>query len=260
MYFEVYLDSLFILQFIMNLLLLSLVNCMTKQKVSARRLLCGSMGMAMFSVLLLLLPFNMFFSMSLGMVLSAVFMGVVVFRIRRWSLFVRFMEKLSVGTVLLGGMSLLILKVLPKGQDACMGLTIVLIVVGISFMFMKRLFRKKENHYCQVTLYGAEELKVDALVDTGNTLQEPVSGKPVAVLDKEIFDRVFRGSAEGFRVVPYRSIGKKHGIMPAYLLNCIKVETEDDCVECHEIYIGLCEDILSENNSYKMILNPKIFQ
>lgn len=260
MYFEVYLDSLFALQFIMNLLLLSLVNSMMKRRVSKRRLLLGAVGAALLSVVLLFLPLNIFFGMSIGMFLSALFMGVVTFKINKWIVFLRFMEKLSVGTLLLGGMSLLILKLLPKGSDACVGLTIVLMVVGISFLFIKKLCSKKENHRCLVTLYGIEEMQVEALVDTGNSLSEPISGKPVAVLDKKIFDRLFPDYQEGFRVVPYRSIGKKQGILPAYLLNCIKVETEDGCMEYHGIYVGLSEEILAESNSYKMILNPKILQ
>lgn len=257
-YFEVYLDSLFILQLIMNLLLLSLVNCMMKQRVSKRRLFYGALGAASLSVILLLLPVTVFLSMSIGMFLNAVLMGVITFRINQWTIFLKFLEKLSVGTLLLGGLSLLILKVLPKGTDTLMGLTIVLTVMGLSFLLVKRLFRRKENHCCRVTLYGTEELELEALIDTGNALREPISGKPVAVLDKKIFDRLFPNYREGFRVVPYQSIGKAHGIMPAYLLNCIKVETEDGCWECREIYVGISEEVLS--NSYKMILNPKIFQ
>ena len=260
MYFEVYLDSLFTLQFIMNLLLLSLVNTMMKKRVSKRRILVGAVGAALLSVVLLLLPLDIFFSMSMGMFVSALFMGTVTFRINKWGMFLRFMEKLCMGTLLLGGMSLLILKLLPKGSDACLGLTIVLTVVGASFWFIKRLFSRKENYQCLVTLYGTEEMRVEALVDTGNALREPISGKPVAVLDKKIFDRLFPDYKEGFRAVPYHSIGKKHGIMQAYLLNYIKVETEEGCREYHEIYVGLSEDILTESNSYKMILNPQMLQ
>ena len=137
MYFEVYLDSLFILQLIMNLLLLSLVNCMMKQRVSKRRLFYGALGAASLSVILLLLAVTVFFSMSIGMFLNAVLMGVITFRINQWTIFLKFLEKLSVGTLLLGGLSLLILKVLPKGTDTLMGLTIVLTVMGLSFLLVK---------------------------------------------------------------------------------------------------------------------------
>ena len=259
MYFEVYLDSLFILQFILNLFLLSIVNGMMKGKVSKRRLVLGAAGAALISVVILLLPLRIFLGMSIGVFVSALFMGAVTFRIKKWTMFLRFVEKLSVGTLLLGGVSMLILKFLPKGSDACLGLSIVLGVTGISFWVIRRLFVRKENYQCLVTLYGREEMEVKALVDTGNALVEPISGKPVAVLDKTVFDRLFPDYQEGFRLVPYHSVGKKLGIMPAYLLKNIKIETEDGCLKCHEIYVGLSEEILAESDSYKMILNPKVF-
>ncbi len=260
MYFEVYLDSLFALQFIMNLLLLSLVNSMMKGRVSERRVVLGAAGAAVFSILLLLIPFNMFFTMSIGMFFTAFLMGLVTFKINKWNLFLKFMEKLSISTLLLGGLSLLILRLLPKGTDACGGLTMVLVVVGISFWIIRKICSKKENHHCRVTLYGEEEVEVEALIDTGNTLIEPISSKPVSVLDKKIFDRVFPGYEKGFRMVPYHSVGKQHGMMQAYLLSCIKVETDDSCMECHDIYVGLSEESLLDVKSYKMILNPQIFR
>jgi len=260
MYFEVYVDSLFALQFIMNLLLLSLVNSMMKRRVSERRVILGAAGAALFSVLLLLAPLAIFFSMSLGMFFTAFLMGLITFKINKWNLFLKFMEKLSISTLLLGGLSLLILKLLPKDMDVCSGLTMVLTVAGVSFWIVRRCFSNKENHHCRVTLYGVEELVIDALIDTGNTLIEPISGKPVAVLDNRIFDRLFPGYEKGFRMVPYHSVGKRHGMMAAYLLKCVKVETDDGCLECHDIYVGLSDESFGEGDSYKMILNPQIFQ
>lgn len=260
MYFEVYLDSLFIVQFIMNLLLLCLVKSMMKRRVSNRRMICGAFCAALFSVMFLLLQIPAFKGMSIGMVFSTVIMGVVTFRINRWSVFLRFVEKMSICTLLLGGMTLFILKFMPQGTDMCMGVSVVLIVGFISFLLLKRMFQRKEKHCCKVTLYGKEEVVIEALVDTGSSLLEPISGKPVAVLDKALYDTLFPDRRDGFRVIPYRSIGKKHGIMPAYLLDIIKIETEDGCMECREVYVGLSEEILTEYNSYKMILNPRILE
>lgn len=260
MYYEVYIDSLLTLQFFMNLLLLYLVKSMMKHKVQGKRLFFGALGASLLSVVLLLLPLGTFFCMSLGPFLSAVIMGMVAFKVNSWRMFIKFMEKMSIGTLLLGGLSLLILKILPKGGDSYVGLTIVLMVAGVAFLIVKKWMQKRENNCCCVTLYGVEELEVKALVDTGNTLKEPISGKPVAVLDKKIFDALFPDKKDGFRVVPYRSVGKMHGIMPAYLLNRIEVKTEEGCMECHEVYVGISEDVLSGDDSYKMILNPKILQ
>ena len=260
MYFEVYLDTLFILQFTMNLLLLCLVDGMMKQKVSKRRILGGAFIASACSLVLIMLPFTFLFRVSAGMLLSAVVMGIITFRIKSMTFFVQYLKKLSMGTLLLGGMSMIILKIFPKEMKRGGGAAVVLSVGGLSFLCISTFFRKKESSRCMVTLYGEKEMQIDALLDTGNALIEPISGKPVAVLDKAVFDSLFQGTGEGFRIIPYHSVGKKHGLLRGYLLNRIKVETEDGSREYHEVYVGLSEEILSDANSYKMILNPKILE
>ena len=75
--------------------------------------------------------------------------------------------------------------------------------------------RKKEAEqscYCEVVLQGAEgPLRIHALVDSGNTPTEPISGAPVSVLDARIFYRLWPEGLSGFRVIPYHSVGKKSG-------------------------------------------------
>lgn len=260
MYFEVYLDVLFILQLAMNLLLLCLVNGMMKQKVSKRRILGGAFVASVCSLALIMLPFAFLFRISGGMLLSAVIMGVITFRIKSLTVFLQYLKKLSIGTLLLGGMSMIILKMFPKEMKRGGGAAVVLLVGGLSFLFISTFFRKKDSCGCMVTLYGEKEMQINALLDTGNALVEPISGKPVAVLDKAVFDSLFPGTREGFRIIPYRSVGRKYGLLHGYLLNRIKVETEDGSREYHEVYVGLSEEILSNDNSYKMILNPKILE
>lgn len=68
--------------------------------------------------------------------------------------------------------------------------------------------------------YGNQTLHLTALRDTGNTLRDPVSGKPVLIVDAEIaqkltgLDRTALGdpvaalsTRPGLRLIPYRTIG-----------------------------------------------------
>ena len=157
----------------------------------------------------------------------------------------------------------MILKRFTKDTRIIFNLTMVLMAGGCAFFVLKKIIQKhgQQSRNCKVTLYGKEMLEVNALLDTGNSLQEPISGKAVAILDKKVFEKVFPDKQqEGFRAIPYHSIGKKHGILPGYLLEHIRVETEDGFKECREIYVGISEEIMSENNDYKMILNPRILE
>lgn len=262
MYFEVYADSLFLLEFVMNLYLLSLVNGMLKQKVRSRRIFVGALGGAFLSLLPFLLPFKLYFSIFLSFFVSAICMTVITFRAYGREQFRRVLEKLAISMVLLGGLLMFLLRFLFKGGDACPGICSVLLLGGVSYKLLQGLVRRnsKEKSVYRVTLFGEKSLCVEALVDTGNSLVEPISGKPVAVLDKEVFEKVFPQKPKVFRLIPYHSIGKKSGVLPGYQLERIVVETRENTKEYREVYIGVSEEILSEVNTYKMILNPRLLE
>lgn len=272
MYFEVYVDSLILLQFVMNCYLLALVNSMLRQTVSLRRILCGALCGAVLSFFPFLLPLKVFLSVALSFLMSVLCMTVVTFRTYRRESFFRVLEKLSISTVLLGGVLMILLRILPKEADVCLGITGVLLAGGAVYGILLKILKKssKEKNTCQVTLFGSDrgtcgeeaavrKVSIEALIDTGNSLVEPMSGKPVAVLDKAVFEQVFEEEPlRGFRMIPFHSIGKKSGVLPGYLLERILVETEESTKEYRDIYVGISEEIISEANTYKMILNPRM--
>lgn len=152
------------------------------------------------------------------------------------------------------------LRVLPKTMHAVQKNMLILLAGGALYIVFSHFIdrSKKRADACSVTLFGQKSIKVEALLDTGNGLIEPISGKPVAILDKEIFESVFgNGEMLMFRAIPYHSVGKMHGILPGYLLDKIVVETEEGAKEYRKIYIGICDNI-SETDKYKMIMHPKI--
>ena len=79
------------------------------------------------------------------------------------------------------------------------------------------------RQYVPVTIaYGTELVSLVALVDTGNTLRDPVSGRPVLVADADAAKRlaglsaaelacpvetVASGNRMGLRLIPYSAVG-----------------------------------------------------
>ena len=77
-------------------------------------------------------------------------------------------------------------------------------------------------------------------MDTGNFLYEPVSQMPVCILEEETFLKYFheplfkmieKQEAEGIRMIPYQSVGREHGMMPAVMANDMKITKEDRIIE-----------------------------
>ena len=75
---------------------------------------------------------------------------------------------------------------------------------------------------------GDIRLQLKALLDTGNTLRDPITGRPVLIINADAAHRLTGLSAEqlrspvesigaisGLRLIPYRSVGTENGFMLA---------------------------------------------
>ena len=91
--------------------------------------------------------------------------------------------------------------------------------------------RLRQRELVKVKLrFGARQLQLQALVDTGNTLRDPVTGEQVLIVGPEVA-RVLLGLTQaqlespivtmeqcpvpGLRLIPYRSVGRASGMLLA---------------------------------------------
>lgn len=86
--------------------------------------------------------------------------------------------------------------------------------------------------------YGGQSMSLTALYDTGNTLRDPVTGKPVLVVGAEVAQRLLGLSRQqllspvtavssallpGLRLVPYRSVGQAGGLLLALRMHDVRI-------------------------------------
>lgn len=264
MHYELYVDSLFFMNFIMNLYLLILVDRSVLRSTALWRAALGAAaGAAGF-----LVPFLGIgppaLRLALGILLGTVGMLCITFRIRSLRMFLKLLERLAIYSFSMGGGLLFLVKRFPAAREAMTGILGALGTGGLVFLLLGR-FRygvSMGDSLCRATLYqDGEKAEVEALVDSGNSLVEPISGKPVCVLDRAVFEALFKDGGRGFRAIPYASIGKKKGIMPGYLLSGLQLEAEGVRVYCRDVYVAVSNEELSGGKgacaeSVKMIVNP----
>lgn len=257
MYYEIYADSLFLLQFVLNLYVLEAVNHMFYHGVSGKRIVLGAILGAMTYMLPFCLPIKLLYGMLLGFILSVLGMCLFTFRTTRGRYLLGVLEKLLLTTLLLGSLLVLVLKMLPPGQMSCLGVIGVLLLGAICYGIVHRLtgHREEEKPFCKVYLQEENAcLEVNALLDTGNSLVEPISGKPVAVLSESMFQKLYSAKEpQGYRVIPYRSVGKQKGILDAYLLKSIIIEYQGVKKECKEVYVARSKELLAEAGDCQMV-------
>ena len=107
-------------------------------------------------------------------------------------------------------------------------------------------------------------LECTALLDTGNSLFDPVSMKPVSILERsELKKYSIYIKKEQYRVVPYHSLGTKQGVLEAFVADKVVItpmedEAKSNCIERENVIVGIYEGKLSQDERYQMILHPDL--
>ena len=86
--------------------------------------------------------------------------------------------------------------------------------------------------------YGGKQMRLTALCDTGNTLFDPVTGRPVLVVGAEVAQQLTgltlqqlrspvssmeQSRLPGLRLVPYRTIGQNSGMLLAMRFSGVRI-------------------------------------
>lgn len=222
----VYLDGVVGLNFLVDWMLLLGVNRLAGYPPGARRTAAaaavggGYAGMC-------LVPGFAFLASGLWRAVSLGIMSVAAFGMGRsaWTRGVLFVLL----SMAMGGLAVSFDSGNFPGLVLCAGSLAVLCQMGF-----RRVGAGKTYQTVKIGHNGLQ-VELNALVDTGNTLRDPISGESVTVVDAVIGERLLGISAErlrspveamermqGFRLIPCRTVGNSGGFLLA--LRCDRVE------------------------------------
>ncbi len=259
MYYELYIDVLFLENLILDYLLLCLVRRILGCFTTKRRIwLAAFLGSASFCVLC-------WFSLlgtAPGMLIShlglSVLMVKLAYRIRGYRPLLQAVAMLYLCSLLLGGIVIWMQEQLgdhsaPFWVLAALGL--VLLNLGMRMLFT---FRRKRAVLCQaVLLYRGSCRKLTGLWDTGNRLYDPLHQKPVSVVEKRMLEPEI-DQEELLFPIPFHSVGKADGMLQAVMADYLTIEMEGKTYLIERPVLGLTEEPLSGDGSYNLILNPDL--
>lgn len=262
MHYELYLDSMFLLNLGMNLLLLIMVDHSTCRTATWYRLLCG----AGIGAVCYLLPFlwkgAALLKLLLCMLPGTLLMLTVTFRIRNWRSLWSYFRKQMYDTFLLGGILVAVLRGIPAGIQYVPGIVLALGVGALTVQLLLWRYRRETElgTHCEVVLRGTEQtLCIAAIVDSGNTLTEPMSGAPVSVLDVVTFQTLWPEGLPDFRVIPYHSVGKKNGILYGYRIPQMKIRIHSVEKICSDVWLAVSEEEIA-GREIPMLLHPALLK
>lgn len=110
---------------------------------------------------------------------------------------------------------------------------------------------------------GNVHLCLTALVDTGNTLRDPVSGRPVLVAGADIAGKLLglgqeqlknpletmtAGVVPGLRLIPYHAVGQPEGLLLAVRCDRVRIQKRES-----DALVAFCPERISKQGTYQAL-------
>jgi len=259
----IYLDLVFLINFILDLLLLLTVNIALKRYSKIKRLILGAL-FGSISLIYLFIPLNRIRLFILKIVISII-MCLIAFGYKNIKYTFYNNLYLYMTSIILGGF-LYYLKVEFSYSNkgfvfyyeglAINYLFIFLLTPLILYVFLKSLKVLKEvkNYYYKVRIIFLNnyELIISGFLDTGNKLIDPITNKPIILINKKKIKGKIPIRSPMY--VPFNSLNH-HG-----LLECIKPKyLEINGQELKNYLIGLT-DTSFKLNGIECLLNYKVLE
>ncbi len=284
----IYLDSYFFMNMFLNLMLLYLLHRFRRLKGSIFRISFAAAFGGFISCFLVLHPsYGIFVQGIITYLFAGPGMIVLAFGYHGWKKFFQNLCCLIVITVGLGGLVLFLTEhyisyCIAEKEPPLLSVKVVLIaalfgtaMVAVLYQKFARQVKKDAKTYNTTLFLENKKVTVIGYLDSGNLLKEPVSGKPVAILEEEIFLKLFEGQTREnmerclaggranwdmagsymgrMRLIPYKSIGKKRGMMNGFIADRMEVAGLEAISSVRPV-IAVYSGTLSSDGSYQMIL------
>lgn len=269
MYYELYVDVFLFTNFVMDFIILTLVKKIQKCTASYWRIFFGSLIGSVGMLLILIFPVSDFWLRVIPLhLLTLVFMVRVGLKSKGFADMARNVLLVYVFTFVIGGVLQWVYQYTAFGSKRKQ-LVSFLAVSGIVYGVVRGFSRlylhikeRKQYFYPVLISFGGKKLERVGILDTGNQLMEPISKKPVSILNKEdareLLGEDIRACHQKLRAVPFHSIGRENGILMAFLADSVSIYGENKVVTVMDTWIGISEAAVSSGKEYHMIINPRL--
>lgn len=275
----VYLDVFFMINFIMDYMIILITSRIAKVKKKRIRQLAGAGCGALYSVIVIKPLTNHLFKITLINILIAAVMVLISFGFTSASVYIKNVFLLFVVSFTMSGIinylyySTVIGKyvrnVLSGNSNKVVNARKFILVSVLAYILLSAIVRiifsvrkDMELYYDVKITFRGKSVVVRGLYDTGNGLTEPVSGKMVHIAEYKILKPLLEGdekAKENIYVIPFHSIGEEDGIMYGIRMDEMVVLVDDEPKFLYNPIIGIYTGNVSKRGNYSVILNRETF-
>ena len=156
---------------------------------------------------------------------------------------------------------------------------LILLQVSIEYVKSKQ---SKDKSLIPITIsFRNNEVKTKALLDTGNSLKDPITKTPVVVVQFSVIKNMFPESIQdlfckysndtmslitnimnskynnfNFNLIPFKSLGEENGMLLGFKPDQILIDIDGDR-QVKGAIIGIYTSKLSSEDSYEALLHPE---
>ena len=282
----IYIDIVLIENIIMNYIILLATGLVLKTKIKHWKLLIASLIGAIYTVLTYIVSIevysNFFFKLLLSIIIIYVSFNPQNVK-NMWKQIVVF----YLVSFVFGGAAFAVIYVI-KPQDiypikaVALAAIIAFVITIIAFKIVKSKITKKDM-FKQIKLsIEGKKIYIRTMIDTGNLLKEPITGKPVIVVEhtclyeilpREILNNLesilggdFKNVSEDIRnkyitklkFIPFSSLGKQNGMLLGIKADFIEIIEEENTKRIDDVIIGIYNKSLTKDGKYRALMGIEI--
>ncbi len=299
--YTVYLDQVFLGNVLMNCAILWATAKISNSPARKWRFIAGAVLGASYS-LLLFVPGNHFFMSVWFKTIASVIITAVVFAPLSFRKFFTCLGCFYLTSFTLGGLIFGMIFFVHSSRLASynnigsiisehfwpgifLGLAAFWVTgKGITTLIKKGFF---ENIFKMGLLikWGSRQVKVDALMDSGNQLKDPMTKKPVVVVEYAVLKALLpveiqtyfeeggepdvwkilsslgeNNYASRFSVIPFQSLGHFNGLMVGFRPDQIVIESRGRLLQAGKVVIGIYHKKIDPEGAYHALLSPDLLE
>lgn len=244
----IYLDALILLNYIFDYLILYTTKLTLKRNTSLKRLFLASL-FGEVSIFLLILNYN-YLILIISKLSIAIIMNIIGFKYHSLKYTLINLSYFYMISIILGGF----LYLLQNNHFNYYTSLLLVPIVFIIYLYQTKINHIKYQNYYEIKILFLNHhlINVTSYLDTGNHLIDPISNKPVILLDKRLTKGVIQIHSPIY--VPFNALNN-HG-----LIKCIKpIYVEVNNTKYQDVLIGIMENKINMDG-VGCILNPLLLE
>lgn len=299
--YTVYLDQVFCGNLIMNYLILWATAKISRTPAAQGRLAAGAAVGAAYALTMFIPGYHLLFTVWFKMIAS-VMITALVFAPLRPKKFLFCLGVFYLNSFLLGGLILGIIFYLQPVRMASVngagwliaenfwfgaGLGAIAFAIIIKWLAprLKKQVIEKMFKYVLFIKSGAAQVRVDAFLDTGNQLIDPMTRRAVIVAEYSVLKpllpaavQVFFEREEApdvwqvlgslgkiperarFSVIPFRSLGHAGGLMVGFRPDQVSFTHRGRLVQMKKVIVAIYHKNIDPGNAYNALMHPRLLE